>query len=764
MREANWDEIFQKRAGDGTEQEERLSAVIPWEEWLTLGIVMVIFLACISSIQNADWVDDMPSMYPIGFAGLIIGYGLSRVRWLELLLHPLALLAGATLVYLQLMAIVPGGSVVARTDQLVDRMHIWWSALTQGGISSDDLPFITLLLVLTFLGAYISSWAVFRWRNVWIALVPSGFSLLWNISFIPGQFSFAFVVFCFGAVLLVMRMNVQQKQEEWNRQGIRYPEFMSISVLHATFWVALGLIAIVLVMPRPHRSETAGERWEDFTSPITQYFTPYARVFVGVNAKKPINIHGFEDALPFQGKITLSGREAVEIDVELTPEMAQFLREQSFDEYTSAGWKINVNGVPLDAGDRTLADDAGPTGRDAGSRQEVTINVTIKNDNDEHLFSLGQPLESSVPAEARVGEDLPDVSSLEPAENLSNEDTYTVTGSVAIPSVEMLAVAGQEYPSWVTERYLQVPADLPERVGTKAEEVTRGAETPYEQAAAVEQFLRTFPNDFNIPTTPPGRDTVDFFLFDIQRGYFDYHASAMAVMLRTLGVPARVATGYVIDPVASDGEGNSYRLTQKNAYAWPEVYFPGIGWVEFSPSPAQPVIQRRIDTPAPPEEPVAPGTGTTGLRDEFELGGLAPPAPLVPLEEESAGTARGFPLLIALAVAGAVIVALAAAGRFAWEYGMGGLSHPSRLWEKTLRLAALGKVGARASETPREFAARLRRDVEGAGAAGYVAAKYEGARFGQKQLSEEETEKLDAAWASLRNALLRRVLRLRSRI
>src|SRR6185503_3644084 len=104
----------------------------------------------------------------------------------------------------------------------------------------------------------------------------------------------------------------------------------------------------------------------------------------------------------------------------------------------------------------------------------------------------------------------------------------------------------------------------------KAEEVTRGMDTPYDQAAAVERYLRTFPVDYELPSTPPGRDTVDYFLFDLQRGYFDYHASAMAVMLRSLGVPARVATGYAIDPLAREGDTNTYALTERNAFAWPE--------------------------------------------------------------------------------------------------------------------------------------------------------------------------------------------------
>ncbi len=97
MREANWDDVFQKRRSDAVD-DDRLSSFIPWEEWLTLGIVAAIFLACVASIQGANWVDDTPSLYPIGFAGLFGGYALSRLKIHELVLHPLALVLGAGLV------------------------------------------------------------------------------------------------------------------------------------------------------------------------------------------------------------------------------------------------------------------------------------------------------------------------------------------------------------------------------------------------------------------------------------------------------------------------------------------------------------------------------------------------------------------------------------------------------------------------------------------------------------------------------------------
>jgi transglutaminase-like putative cysteine protease len=754
MRDANWDEIFQKRDDDTTLNDERMFGWLPWEDWLTFFITAVVMLSVVASIDGAHWVDDMPSLYPIAFSALIIGYGLSRVKVNELLLHPLALLAGATLVYLQLIAEVPGGSLAARTDHLVDRMYYWWSAATQNGISSDPLPFVVLILVLMWLGTYASTWAIFRWKNAWLGLVPGGTALMWNISFIPGQFSPAFVVFVFAAVLLVMRLHVAQQERDWERRSIAYPEFISLSVLNLTFWATAVILVLAWMMPLAAKSDSANERWRDFTAPLTHRLQPLARVFISVNAKKPIAIHNLSDVLPFQGNIKLSGKQSVTVDVELTPEMAAFLRAQSFDEYTSDGWKVNVNSdVPLKARGATGVEE--PAIPDA--REDVTINVTVKGGKNGVLYSLGQPVEADKNAEVRTGDDPADVSSLRPTDHFKNGDTYEVTGSVAVPSIDELRTAGTEYPSWVTDTYLQLPNNTPRRVRAKARDVTRNADTPYDQAAAIEAYLRSFPNDYDVPETPPGRDTVDYFLFDVQRGYFDYHASAMAVMLRSLGIPARVASGYVLAPASSDGAGR-YTLTERDAFAWPEVYFPGIGWVEFSPTPTQPLIQRPGSVPA--AAPV--GTGSTTDPNPAEEPGLDIPSVAPSVPDATAATDSGASsnrMWIALGVVAALVAVAAGGAKVAWEWGMRGLPRQAQLWEKTARLATLAGLRPASNETPREFSLRLGEAVPGTGGARYLAAAYERTKFGGKQLSEDEAERVESTWRSVRSALLRRVVR-----
>ena len=232
--------------------------------------------------------------------------------------------------------------------------------------------------------------------------------------------------------------------------------------------------------------------------------------------------------------------------------------------------------------------------------------MKVQGGNGDRLLSVGQPLRSDQAARSSTGSSPGDVSGLEAEHHLSNGTRYTVIGSVSAATVEQLRSAGTNYPDWVTQSYLQVSRRLPSRVGDKAKQVAAGTNNSYDAATGVEAYLRAFPIDYSVSPTPDGQDPVDYFLFDAQRGYFDYYASAMTVMLRTLGIPARLASGYVIDPARQQDGSDTYKLTQQQSFAWPEVYFPSIGWVEFNPTPSQPVVSRPLtpQTQAPEEPPL----------------------------------------------------------------------------------------------------------------------------------------------------------------
>jgi len=140
--------------------------------------------------------------------------------------------------------------------------------------------------------------------------------------------------------------------------------------------------------------------------------------------------------------------------------------------------------------------------------------------------------------------------------------------------------------------YTQLPDTLPQRVIDLAKELTAQATNDYEKIKMIEDYLYDR-NNFSYTISqaeyvPTNRDYVDFFLFDSKRGYCEHFASSMVVMLRALDIQARWAKGYAPGQSISLPSTNEmiYRINESHAHTWPEVYFEGIGWIPFEPTPA----------------------------------------------------------------------------------------------------------------------------------------------------------------------------------
>lgn len=144
--------------------------------------------------------------------------------------------------------------------------------------------------------------------------------------------------------------------------------------------------------------------------------------------------------------------------------------------------------------------------------------------------------------------------------------------------------ASTDYSDQIRETYLQLPKRLDPRIPELARKITETANNPYEKALAMESYLRTnFGYTLNL-TGNPGDDPLAHFLFGTKAGHCEYFASAMAVMLRTLGIPSREVNGFL--PGEYNDVGRDYIVRASDAHSWVEAYFPGSGWLTFDPTPA----------------------------------------------------------------------------------------------------------------------------------------------------------------------------------
>jgi transglutaminase-like putative cysteine protease len=143
--------------------------------------------------------------------------------------------------------------------------------------------------------------------------------------------------------------------------------------------------------------------------------------------------------------------------------------------------------------------------------------------------------------------------------------------------------AGTNYPTDIRDTYLQLPAPLDPRISQLARQITASANSPLDKSIKLESYLRSnFAYTLNL-TGKPGKDPLAHFLFDVKAGHCEYFASAMAVMLRTLKIPARVVNGFL--PGEYNDVAGDYIVHASDAHSWVEAYFPGFGWLVFDPTP-----------------------------------------------------------------------------------------------------------------------------------------------------------------------------------
>jgi len=195
---------------------------------------------------------------------------------------------------------------------------------------------------------------------------------------------------------------------------------------------------------------------------------------------------------------------------------------------------------------------------------------------------------------------------------------YEADVYISTSTITELRSASTEYPKEILDHYFQLPRSVPARVHELAQEITTGITNPYDKARAIETYLRTnYPYDLDVPAPPEGQDVADYFLFDLQKGYCDYYATTMVVLARASGLPARFVSGYA--PGSYDAPNAEYIVRELDAHSWVEIYFPGIGWIEFEPTASIAEIERAEDDLVLPEDQMANEDAASNLITQFRL-------------------------------------------------------------------------------------------------------------------------------------------------
>ena len=372
------------------------------------------------------------------------------------------------------------------------------------------------------------------------------------------------------------------------------------------------------------------------------------------------------------------------------PALQPYWRGLVYDRYTAQGWQSDAT-----PGSAMAAGAPIPANVPRHPERRITVRVREEQPAGGLLLAPGRPVLASV---ASTGTYSGAGSGSEPeglyaAAGQGAAREYRVTAELPLVEPHLDAVGPPP-----ELRYTGLPLGLNPSIGSLARRLTIGSATPLAAARAIQGYLRSdlFSYDTEVGAPPAGQDPLSYFLFGSHRGYCVHFATAMAVLARAAGLPARMASGYV----TGHREGLDWVVEGSDAHAWPEIFFAGNGWVPFEPTPGY-----SIGSDPPPNKgfashPAGPPAGATP----------APPKPLGhPPEAVRSTAAPGIPstdrsvsgspvrliALAGLALLGGTIALLTRRRR---EPSIG------RTYHRLCRTARWLAVAPQSSQTPHEFA------------------------------------------------------------
>jgi transglutaminase-like putative cysteine protease len=475
----------------------------------------------------------------------------------------------------------------AQFVEIATRTSTFFGHLLGGKLEHPTVRETIWDLPILLLGMW-AGWQTGKRNDVITALVPSLALHGFILNYTGGStFSLQVAIFAFFSLMGISQNWGLVRQKNWGADAAQNESLLTVLFISFALGLAAGLTPVISV--------------RDIARQIKQ--NDGLNQVLGLEAK-PIKKHwASPSGLPLEHLIDLSPSlsQAIVFKVktgELPPSDNAIIKEVVprhywrwliYDLYNGQGWTSS----PTENISYTAKQAVLPI---SGERYKVIHQQVEKvSRQDDRLYWTGSLLHVNQPVNvnwrtspASLPSGVTPILGADMLGALTKRQRYEIDSLIPIVSANQLRNSSQTYPEEIRQKYLPLPETTPQRVLDLATELIADATNPYDKAKAIEAYLRTYPYSLEVSPPPSGQDVADYFLFDLKAGYCDYYATSMVVLGRAVGLPARLVIGYssgVYNPLTAE-----YIVREANAHSWVEIYFTGVGWVEFEPTASQPPI------------------------------------------------------------------------------------------------------------------------------------------------------------------------------
>lgn len=779
----------------------------------SLLVIWGMMLVTARALALAEWTGGLGTLGTVSLFAVGFGFLLARSHYSELVALVMSSVYSLGIVLcVNAWSLVDHGLLWGRIDILLGWLGTWFDqALAGDQPTHDDVAFVIFLSVLFWFLGHNAAWHTFRVDRVWRVIIPTGLVLITNQVYYRGDNSLDIylIAFVLLSLLLLIHSHIETRERQWFMERVNFPAYVRNRFIQAGSVLAVIIVLMAWILPTG-KDDKSLERVEKLLSgdAFLELMDTWNKLFSSLEGEGIATADYYGgDKLQLSGAIQLGDAPVLSVKAPEGPRY--YWRSTVYDNYDFDTWEWTHRRTV-----RAYTDNSGLQisigAMASGARTNVDQHVTMLIRASNLVYAAPQPVRFGLPVEIEldcvddfsntcVNNHLPsDIAIVQPRETLRRGDTYTITSSVNVASASMLRQAGQSYPDWVLRLYLQGIPDVSPAVRELAMQIVTqaGAQTPYDKAKAIERWLRTnITYKESIPAPTHSVDPIEWFLLVQKEGYCNYYATAMVLMLRTQGVPARMAAGFAQG--TWDPDRQTYLVRERDAHTWVEVYFPGYGWVEFEPTADEAPLERPDDqtpqtmqptltplpsftpvptltpTPASTEETGANATPTGQSQDTFTTltptpapSSTPPPLSTTKINGDSGSSALRI-ILWTLGIIALVIGLLIALVIFLiWyvEYrGLRGLNAIQKAYARLAIYARWFGLTFEQSTTPGErHRALVKRVPEGSQPFNQITRSYEQDRYApplDRYRKAHNERAIRRAWQDARRTFLRRLLR-----
>lgn len=567
-----------------------------WWDWTAGLLLFTVLWAAALRLEVTDWTKDLNRVITIALIAIVLGFFLGQSRFsrrfavfysliLTIVVIPwqLGMTMDSKIPWLERLSSL-GGRIATTLDQLARNIPL-----------EDSILFIVAMMVLYWLAGLTTGFHLTRSGKPWFGLAVTCITVLVIELYDPARATRGVIssIIAILVILIISRLYYLNMHRRWETNGIPVDTETGYDWMRAA--LVAGLILVIIAWNIPSWLRTFSPNTPERREAIQSWLVlreKLANLVAPLSGSVPTEGDYYQDDLPLGTSISTS--DDIVFIVTATQEheagVRYYWRARTYDKYLNGEWFSTYTHRE----EITAVEEELPI-PEWEERFEASFTFALHTPLLRNFFSPGVPVSISRPAQAvgsLVSEDYLDASTLLAVPPLRKGEVYRVTSSISSPTQNSLAESQAEYPEWVEKTYLQLPSNFPSEIRTLAEEITAGLETPYEKAEAITSYLRkNIQYVSSLESAPSNVDPMEYMLFDTKKGFCYYYASAEILMLRSIGIPARLAVGFAEGEM--DDRRTTFTVRRKDAHAWPEVYFTEYGWIEFEPTVVQSALVRR---------------------------------------------------------------------------------------------------------------------------------------------------------------------------